>query len=295
METWRQFCWAPGELVCLVPGRIILRNPSLGAMWPQVCLFVQLFGLCPDIGLSDYIFWGIGLGFCHKLWSSSLFSLVRVFFGSFGWRLGSPGFFLLKSFFYVLPDFFEWAFYALLWVIGQSSRFNTPSCFSVPDSSSCVAQVPKQDVFIFRDFFAYFRNIFYRSLLGKKCWVSWGTTQWQPDRASSSGTTAVPASPMCAQVNILKPHQTQHAPTPLVRGLDPNCPQIVYSQVQLFLWRWSGEVCWERKHRQVRNITRGMSWVSGALFSITYNYTTTTPDICYGSHGNTRVNFFWPV
>ena len=43
-------------------------------------MFVQLFGLCPDIGLSDYIFWGIGLGFCHKLWSSSLFSLVRVFF-----------------------------------------------------------------------------------------------------------------------------------------------------------------------------------------------------------------------
>ena len=117
METWRQFCWAPGELVCLVPGRIILRNPSLGAMWPQVYLFVQLFGLCPDIGLSDYIFWGIGLGFCHKLWSSSLFSLVRVFFGSFGWRLGSPGFFLLESFFYVLPDFFEWAFYAFLWVI----------------------------------------------------------------------------------------------------------------------------------------------------------------------------------
>ena len=47
-------------------------------------MFVQLFGLCPDIGLSD-IFWGagpgIGLVFCHKLWHWSLFSVVRGLLG----------------------------------------------------------------------------------------------------------------------------------------------------------------------------------------------------------------------
>ena len=194
-----------------------------------------------------------------------VFSGKSFFLGVLAEDLDHPGSFYLKVFFMCCQislngpfmHFFEWS--------SLSSRFNTPSCFSLPDSSSCVAQVSEQDVFIFRDFFAYFRNIFYHSLLGKICSVPWRTTQWQPDRASSSGTTAVPASPMCAQVNIWKPHQTQPAPTPQVRGVDPNCPQIMDSQVQLFLWRWSGEVCWERKHRQVRNITRGMSWVSGCL------------------------------
>ena len=123
-----------------------------------------------------------------------------------------------------MSDFFEMGLLCIS-LIDLSSRFNTPSCFSLPDSSSCVAQVPEQDVFIFRDFFAYFRNIFYHSLLVKKCSVPWRTTQWQPDRASSSGTTAVPAWLMCAQVNIWKLHQTQPAPTPTVRRLDPNCPQ----------------------------------------------------------------------
>ena len=172
-----------------------------------------------------------------------------------------------------MSDFFEMGLLCIS-LIDLSSRFNTPSCFSLPDSSSCVAQVPEQDVFIFRDFFAYFRNIFHHSSLVKKISVPWRTTQWQPDRASSSGTTAVPAWLMCAQVNIWKLHQTQPAPTPTVRGLDPNCPQIMYLQVQLFLWRWSGGLCWERKHLQVRNITRGMSWVSSALFCITYNHIT---------------------
>ena len=226
-------------------------------MWPRVCFFSFLvFVLILVSVVLIFVFFvkNYGLGVCF---------LCKRSLGSSGWRLGSPGFFLLKIFFVccqiclngLFIHFFEWS--------SLSSRFNTPSCFSLPDSSSCVAQVPEQDVFIFRDFLfsKHFLSIFACQKMFSVC----RTAHWQPDRASSSGTTAVPASPMCAQVNILKPHQTQHAPTPLVRGLDPNCPQIVYSQVQLFLWSWSGEVCWERKHRQVRNITRGMSWVSGGL------------------------------
>ena len=50
-----------------------------------------------------------------------------------------------------MSDFFEMGLLCIS-LIDLSSRFNTPSCFSLPDSSSCVAQVPEQDVFIFRDF-----------------------------------------------------------------------------------------------------------------------------------------------
>ena len=64
-------------------------------------------------------------------------------------------------------------------------------------------------------------------------------------------------------------------------------------------------MCWERKHRQVRNITHGMSWVSGALFCITYNHITTKYHmhltnytnlnlIVLGNMGNYWGNFGYP-
>ena len=64
-------------------------------------MFVQLFGLFPDIGLSD-IFWGagpgIGLVFCHKPWHWSLFSVVRGLLGVLAEDLDHQGSFYLNFF-----------------------------------------------------------------------------------------------------------------------------------------------------------------------------------------------------
>ena len=45
-----------------------------------------------------------------------------------------------------------------------------------------------------------------------------------------------------------------------------------------YLWLQSGKYFGQQKVCRLNNLS-----------------ITTTPDICYGSHGNTRVNFFWPV